>query len=552
MEILKGITGHHWNFRRVGGIYQAQFNTVDDLKALPELDPKLWVALSCPVNGLEVDPKTLKLIDYDFDERVRTEEILEAVSWTLARMSRPEVLFESGPLPLSAISTRDQEGRALKASAEQILANLGKENAPAISVEEAANTAKIFGQSRLNGECVIATDATDDAAVQKLIQEIVDVVGAAQDRSGEEGVTQEKLDDFLKQLTTFESWWALGEDNSAKGEDIFPLDEQTPVAFAALLTIEKKIDDFFARCQLAAFDPRAEEALNQDVGIFKTIAHEDFSSQRDEVEKMPLAKIAAQAKLPLSTGINPAWTYRTEEFLATCVRPLLQDKPDSLSEETWKTIKARFSGYRKWRVAKPETAVESLGIERIREILHSDAVAKLKDLLDEGRAIAPKMQAVQAVEKLARYHRDLIRVLNNFVNFNDFYDKERSASFQAGVLYLDGRECRLCLKVEDPQKHSAIAALSRAYVAYCECRRKDAADKFHVAAIFSNGDSANLMIGRTLISFALGRSLTLKASIPLSAHCNFDERMRVRVWIWILLGFSIVASSAGWFFLFLK
>lgn len=45
-----------------------------DLHALETLDPKLWVALSCPVNDLEIDRRTLALIDHDTDRRVRIEE----------------------------------------------------------------------------------------------------------------------------------------------------------------------------------------------------------------------------------------------------------------------------------------------------------------------------------------------------------------------------------------------------------------------------------------------------------------------------------------------
>ena len=87
MDIING--DHPWNFRRIGGIYQAQIETVEDLKALPTLDPKLWVALSCPVNDLEIDVKTLAWIDHDADGRVRIEEALTAVEWSLQSLSDP-------------------------------------------------------------------------------------------------------------------------------------------------------------------------------------------------------------------------------------------------------------------------------------------------------------------------------------------------------------------------------------------------------------------------------------------------------------------------------
>ncbi|MFZ9682325.1 MAG: hypothetical protein ACO3DQ_03870, partial [Cephaloticoccus sp.] len=54
---------HTWTFFRTGGIDQVALSTGEDLLALEHLDQKLWVALSCPVKGLEIDEKTLALID---------------------------------------------------------------------------------------------------------------------------------------------------------------------------------------------------------------------------------------------------------------------------------------------------------------------------------------------------------------------------------------------------------------------------------------------------------------------------------------------------------
>jgi hypothetical protein len=56
---------HRWRFVRVGGFDQVQLDTGRDLLALGQLDQKLWVALSCPIDGLEFDRRTLELIDAD-------------------------------------------------------------------------------------------------------------------------------------------------------------------------------------------------------------------------------------------------------------------------------------------------------------------------------------------------------------------------------------------------------------------------------------------------------------------------------------------------------
>jgi hypothetical protein len=486
--------GNAWTFRRVGGIYQAQIKTVEDLKALSALDPKLWVALSCPVNDLEIDDKTLELLDYDEDGRVRIEEVITAVNWVLARLSDVDGLFKGSDLPLAAINTQDVEGQALLASAQQILANTGHAGATHITVAQSGNTSKIFGMSRFNGDGVISTEAVDEPEIKQLILEIIDCVGSSTDRSGEQGVDQAKLDQFTQELQAYDQWWSAGEAES--DNKVFPLGESTPRAYRALIAVEKKLDDYFARCQLAAFDSRAQEPLNHDVGLYKQIAQDDFSTHSAEVERLPIARISSVVELPLITGINPEWNARFDAFLTSIIEPMKFGTPESLSLSEWGEVKARFNDYRKWRNAKPETGVEKLGISRARELLHGKILGKLASFLKEDLALAPKMKSVDAVEKLARYNRDLIKLLNNFVNFNDFYATDRSAIFQAGTLYLDGRECRLCLRVGDPAKHSALAGLSRAFVAYCECKRKDAKDKFYVAAVFSAGDSANLIVGR--------------------------------------------------------
>ena len=90
---------------------------------------------------------------------------------------------------LAAINDATPEGKILLASAKQILANLGKKTADAIPVEDAANTAKIFAASALNGDGVIPPEATEDAATQSLIKEIIATIGGTPDLAGSTGVT---------------------------------------------------------------------------------------------------------------------------------------------------------------------------------------------------------------------------------------------------------------------------------------------------------------------------------------------------------------------------
>ena len=100
-----------------------------------------------------------------------------------------------------------------------------------------------------------------------------------------------------------------------------------------------------------------------------------------------------------------------------------------------------------------------------------------------------------------RYHRDLGKLCNNFVNFRDFYGRKDKAIFQAGTLYLDQRSCDLCLTVEDAGKHATMAALAGTYLAYCDCYLKGSGEKLQIVAAFTGGDSDNLMVGRNGIFY---------------------------------------------------
>ena len=68
-----------FTFRRMAGLDQALLAEDAEWQGLKRLDPKLWMAMSCPVHGLEFDPQTLALLDADNDGRIRAKEILNAV-----------------------------------------------------------------------------------------------------------------------------------------------------------------------------------------------------------------------------------------------------------------------------------------------------------------------------------------------------------------------------------------------------------------------------------------------------------------------------------------
>ena len=392
---------HAWRFFRAGGFDQVRLDTADDLLALPQLDQKLWVALSCPVRGIEFDARTLELIDTDTDGHVRAPELLQAIAWANERLLDSAILGQQmSGLPIAAIRRDDAVGEQMYAAAMALAHDTGKTDADLLTVDEAS--------AARNGHA-----AREQAA------------------------------------------W------EAAGQSLQVLGEGTEAGFALVNALEHKIEDYFVRCQLAAFDERAGPALNVSEDTLKAMASTALQASTQAISELPLAHVTAMARLSLVSGLNPAWASQLMALRDQVVLPLLGPQ-DALSEADWQAIKARFKPYADWLAAKPDPNAVTDG--------------------------------VLALERLARCVRDLHSLANNFVAFRDFYTAQGKASFQVGTLYLDGRSCDLCVAVNDAAKHAALAPLARICLVYCDCVR--GVEKMSVAAAFTAGDSDQLMVGR--------------------------------------------------------
>ncbi|HOY66694.1 MAG TPA: hypothetical protein PLP29_07375 [Candidatus Ozemobacteraceae bacterium] len=483
---------HAWRFFRSGGVDQVSLDSGADLKALKELDPKLWMALSCPVQGLELDAATLGLIDTDKDGRVRVPELLAAVEWVCDRLKNPdELLKRSETLALAGINDADEEGKRLTASARRILAELGKPDAEVIAVADVADASKKFAVTRFNGDGVVPPASAGDEPLRKAITEIVACCGGVAGRDGTMGVDGAMLDAFFGACRAYDAWWRAGEADPA----ILPYREGTVEAYAAFTSVRAKIDDFFTRCRLAAFDARSTGPLNRSEKDYEQMAVRLLSAGSPELAELPLARIEAGWALPLNDAVNPAWIKAIDTFNRLVVLPRLGEKT-ALTAAEWEKIVATFTAHETWRAGKAGAEVESLGLARIRALLAGGQERAIRELIAQDKALEPEAAAIDAVERLVRLHRDLYTIMNNMVSFRDFYDRKRGAIFQNGTLFLDGRSCELCLRVEDAAKHAAMAALSQTYLVYCDCVRSGSNEKMTIVAGFTAGDAERLAVGR--------------------------------------------------------
>ena len=494
---MASVASHPWKFFRAGGFDQVKLATGADLANLPQLDLKLWVALACPTTGLEFDARTLALIDADKDGRIRAPELIAAIQWTVARLRSADSLIPGADgLPLSAIDESKPEAKVLLASARKILACLGKPNADAITSADVGDNARIFSQTVFNGDGVIVPESASDDATRSAIADIIATVGSVPDRSGKPGVDAAKIEQFMAAAAALDAWVQRSETEPA----ILPLGAGTAAAADAVRAVKAKVDDFFGRCRLAAFDGRALAALNRDEKDYAAVAGKELPINAADVASFPVAQVAPGRALPLGTGVNPAWAAAVAGLASAAVTPLLGAR-DALSEADWLQILGKLGPHECWRAGKAGAEVEKLGIGRVRALLAPAVREALLGLIARDKAEEAESNAIADVERLVLFHRDLYRLATNFVNFKDLYDGGSPAIFQVGTLYLDQRSCTLCLNVEDAGRHAAMAGLAGAYLAYVDCIRRASGKKKSIVAIFSQGDDQNLMVGRNGVFF---------------------------------------------------
>ena len=489
---------HRWRFFRAGGFDQVKLETGADLMSLAQLDQKLWVALACPIAGLEFDSKTAALIDTDHDGRIRAPELMAALKWAGAVLQNPDLLIEGGDsVPLAAINQSSIEGAEILAAIKHILVQLGRTQAGTISLADAADAGLVFASTLFNGDGVIVPESAGETAARAVIEDIAACMGTVADRSGKPGIDQAKADAFFAECAAFDAWWQIAEKNAAA---ILPLGDKTAAAAAAVKAAQTKVDDYFGRCRLAAFDARAALWLNRKEEDYAAIVARDISINVSELAGFPLAQAAAGKPLPLEGAVNPAHASALAVLRAAAVQPLLGDTLE-LTEAGWAALQARLAPFAAWQAAQAGASAGKLGLARVRALLSGAARRDIAALLERDKAFEHQAEAIARVEKLIRFVRDLHLLCVNFVNFKNLYAGDAPAIFQAGVLYLDQRSCHLCLGVDDAARHSVMAGLAGAFLAYADCVRKGTGEKLSIVAIFSQGDDENIMVGRNGIFY---------------------------------------------------
>lgn len=415
-----GKEGYNWQYCSLGGVTRVNITSGQDIAHLGELDHKMWTVLSCPVKGLELEERTLDLIDTDRDGKIRIEEVVDASQWLCRVLKDPDKLLKGqDSVNFDEIHADDEEGAALLANARQVLSLMGKEQ-EAISLPELEAFYKQYDKDR-----------------------------------------ETEKEEMLKALTVPDAPYGANSDAAAE----------------AVNALRDKMADYYMRCRFLQFHDDCNAALDVSVEQVATISEKNLAESVDEIAKYPISRPLATCVMPVNEGINPAWQATFAKFKTLVLDEEYPEK-ESLNEAEWNAIVAKIDTYLK---AKAE-------LQKAEETRLEEKIKAERDVM------AP-------LEKLLRLCRDFYRLLRNYVMMADFYDKNASAIFQAGRLYIDSRCCELCMRVSDMGTHATQAPLSGMYLIYCNCTSKVKKQTMDIVAAMTDGDVDNLRVGKNAVFY---------------------------------------------------
>ncbi|MBI0154182.1 MerC domain-containing protein [Gilliamella sp. W8128] len=487
---------HTWTFQRVGGLDQVVLKNADDIINLANLDPKLWVALSCPTTGLDFDQRTLQLLDSDNDGRIRIPDILDAISWAKDKIvSFDNIVQSSETLPLSQIDDSTEQGKKLLVTAHSILANLNKSQADHLTQDDVQQSLKINASKLYNGDLIFPPSAELSPEMQNFIQAAIKTTGAEKDMSGQDGINLEIAQTFVKNLKSWQKW----QTDISNTET--PFGENRSEIWKLVQELKPKIDDYFLRVELAQYAPQAQTALNVDE---KYIVPTQNGLLSDEaLSELPLSRIDSNNSLDLVNGLNPLWKTKIIRF-RDLVASHLAD-PNQLTSQEWQDIQTGLNAYTTLISSKPEmqqlsvttkptASIEDLTGNQIANLVDDNLLNEFEKMVEQDNQTPISASDVFVLEKLVLFQKHLYRLLINFASFAEFFSLDHYAAFQLGKLYIDGRCATLCVAVDNIAKHSTMANYSELCLLYCECTRHG--QKQTIAAAITAGQGDLLIEGR--------------------------------------------------------
>ena len=337
-------------------------------------------------------PRLNKIIScYDADLIGFQEYVPQWEKYIKKYFAKPEIIMEEGDsIPLDALGDCDFcAGHSPKESAKSVLEILGKSDVTEICYDDVASSDKLFSSFVINGDGVLPADCINEDEIALVVKDIITCTGGADDICGVKGISRLEKEDFFAFAKSIREWRETAVNDEPK---IFFLKDKTDVAAKAFTKVQSKINDYFLRCSLINYDEDVKNILKAQTD--KMFVSENGSLfPKEKLAELPLAICAANKPLPLDSTINPAWQSEINDFNENVIKHFFDNKIDSLTEENWRKIEKAFEPYLAWYKAMPENPVSVLGLDRINEILNSNAEEIIDEYLSglNNISVAPKV-----------------------------------------------------------------------------------------------------------------------------------------------------------------
>ena len=497
-------------FKNYGGSYQLRIQDAGDLERVQTLADAHWAATSIPIDSLNCDPAFISFVDIDKNGRIRTDEFRKALTWLFRFLANRSHLSESADiLNLSDIDISHPEGQKLKASAELILANLNSPDTEKISLSQVRDVQSIMANTTNNGDGIIPPDAVSNPDLARFITSIIETVGSTMDTCGKQGIGQEQLELFFRETQSYLTWQTNGAiPKDAKTTKIMFWGTETPQAYELIISLEAKIDQYFAQCAMAGFDERTIAMMQLSPKELGEIDFKDKTLMESHLLRAPLAAPNPESILNLEAILNPLYAERLFEFKEKILKRIFGKPIEQFSKKQWDKINAIFSPYKRWVEGKKGLQVEKLGQDKLSTYLNGPYRQQINDFIAKDLAAADVLNQHHNLEKLILYQKWLMELANNFVSFANLYSPQCRSLLEMGTLVIDGKEMTFTMKVRDRQAHKKIAEASFMYLLYLEITGRQDKDinpstKFEIAAAVTSGNSGRLHIGKRGIFFTI-------------------------------------------------
>jgi hypothetical protein len=472
-------------FRRFAGSFQLRIRTVDELLQVLDVPEAHWTATACPAKGLTCDPRFIACLDNDHDDRVRAQELRQAIIWTMGMLSvRTALVPGSDVLELAHLS---DAAAPLRVTAELVLRNLQSSQLERISLEQVRQTKDVLNRVSANGDGIITPVGITDPLLKQLAIEILTFVPGVPDRSGERGIDSAQLSAFASLHQTAVAWLDAGAAARRWGQD--------SVALATLVeAVQPRLDEYFLQCRLVAAQPTAADRFRL------TPERLDAMLGNGEALRQGLASLPVAPPDPAGilhwAQLTRGAAYEAIVLLheQVVVRVLGATAGITLDEAGWLSLCADALSILSWWRAGAAQAVLKLGEARVRAIT-PEQIRALDRLCIEDLALNETLARVGDLEKLILFQRWLFCFANNFVAMPDLYAATGKALFEQGTLIMAGREFKLSVLVTDRAAHAAMAGESSMFILYCRITG-GAGGPMEVAVPVTSGSSRNLFVGK--------------------------------------------------------